>query len=434
MTITPESLEDPTAARSAHQARLLRDLRTDGRPVSLADHRSSVPSPRESRGRHHDLLDEVEASGLQGRGGAAFPTATKLDAVAGRDPIIVVNATEGEPLSEKDRLLVVRHPHLVIDGAVLAAHATRSTEVRFCVGRGSGEMFDAVHDALAERGPEHGVAIKVHAAPHRFVAGEESALVHWLNGGDAVPTGTRVRPFERGVAGRPTAVLNAETLAHLTQITAFGSSWFREFGTAKEPGTRLATVVCADGSRRIVEAPLGAPISGVAAAAGATTKGASGVLVGGYFGAWLDASSADRAPFANRGLASFGASTGCGVVAPLPATVCPWCETARILVWMAGESAGQCGVCVNGLPAIAAAAVQVGRGIRVGENLRLLTRWAGQVDGRGGCHLPNGAVRLLRSAISLDAGLLELHDANRGCPHGAPAFLPMGDTDGEPWR
>ena len=266
------------------------------------------------------------------------------------------------------------------------------------------------------------------------MAGEESALVHWLNGGDAVPTGHRIRPFVRGVAGRPTAVSNAETLAHLAQIVTFGVPWFRGVGTADEPGTELATVMCANGTRRIVEAPVGAPLAGIASAAGSDVETASAVLVGGYFGAWLTPSAAQAVPFSRRGLAPFGASTGCGVIVPLPATVCPWCETARILHWMAGESAGQCGVCVNGLPAIAGAAAEVGRGIRVAKNLKMLQRWADQIDGRGGCHLPDGAVRLLRSAMDLDSTLLNSHASSRSCPYGAPALLPMGDTGGEPWR
>ena len=423
-----------TTNPSVHEIRLLRGLRSDGRPVTLADHRADMQPPSSSRGHRQALLNEIEASGLRGRGGAGFSTAVKLAAIAGRNPVIVVNATEGEPVSEKDRLLVVRHPHLVLDGAILAAHATGSSEVRFCVGRGSAGAFAAVREALAERGSEPGVSITVHTAPHRFVAGEESALVHWLNGGDAVPTGHRVRPFVRGVSGRPTSVNNAETLAHLAQIVTFGAPWFRGVGTADEPGTRLTTVMGPDGARRIVEAPVGAPLAGIAAAAGADVETASAVLVGGYFGTWLTPSVAQSAPFSERGLAPSNASTGCGVIVPLPASVCPWCETARILQWMAGESAGQCGVCVNGLPAMAGAAAQVGRGIRVAKNLKLLQRWAGQVDGRGGCRLPDGAVHLLRSALDLDATLLNSHAASRGCPYGAPAFLPMSDTVGEPWR
>ncbi len=312
-----------TTNPSVHEIRLLRGLRSDGRPVTLADHRADMQPPSSSRGHRQALLNEIEASGLRGRGGAGFSTAVKLAAIAGRNPVIVVNATEGEPVSEKDRLLVVRHPHLVLDGAILAAHATGSSEVRFCVGRGSAGAFAAVREALAERGSEPGVSITVHTAPHRFVAGEESALVHWLNGGDAVPTGHRVRPFVRGVSGRPTSVNNAETLAHLAQIVTFGAPWFRGVGTADEPGTRLTTVMGPDGARRIVEAPVGAPLAGIAAAAGADVETASAVLVGGYFGTWLTPSAAQSAPFSERGLAPSNASTGCGVIVPLPASVCP---------------------------------------------------------------------------------------------------------------
>jgi len=192
-----------------------------------------------------DLVGELERSGLRGRGGAAFPTAVKLAAVAGRRrPVVVANGTEGEPLSAKDKTILATAPHLVLDGLVLAARAVGAREAVVCVGRRAGRVRAAVEAAVAERAlsGRDGVEITVAVTPDRYVVGEETALVHWLNGGDAKPTTTPPRPFERGVAGRPTLVQNVETLAHVALIGRFGAGWYRGVGTADDPGSTLVTI------------------------------------------------------------------------------------------------------------------------------------------------------------------------------------------------
>ena len=164
------------------------------------------------------LLAEVERSGLRGKGGARFPTATKLAAVASRRrAIVVANGTEGEPASLKDTMLMSHAPHLVLDGAVLAAEIVGAREV------------DRVHQARFGRADRCSSARSRNASAtattrcrsdssarrNRYVSGEETALVNWLNGGDAKPTFVPPRPFERGVDGRPTLVQNVETLGDL---------------------------------------------------------------------------------------------------------------------------------------------------------------------------------------------------------------------------
>jgi NADH:ubiquinone oxidoreductase subunit F (NADH-binding) len=404
-------------------------------PVSLSAHRAVFRAPAALRGRGPALLAEIEASGLRGRGGASFPTAQKLGAVAGRDGVVVVNATEGEPASAKDRLLLCSQPHLVIDGAVLAAHAVGARMVDIGIARSAPASLAAVQSAIIERGScEPGVELTVHATPEHFVVGEETALVHWINGGDALPTGRRVRMVERGVAGRPTAVINCETAAQLAWIVEHGAQEFRRRGTDDEPGSRLATITRADGSRWVVEAAIGMPLADVAWAGGAPIDGTCPVLVGGYFGAWISGSEALEVAFSDAALRPLGASTGAGVLVPLPDRVCAWCQTTRLLHWMAGESSLQCGVCVNGLPALASAAAEISRGENVVTRTGQLERWAGQIDHRGGCGMPDGAVRLLRSALRVHRDLIAAHAAARGCPKGAPAFLTIPETRSNPWR
>ncbi|HTD50625.1 MAG TPA: proton-conducting membrane transporter, partial [Acidimicrobiia bacterium] len=203
---------------------------------SLAEHLGwygALPSTNAS------LIGEVERAGLRGKGGARFPTATKLAAVAARRrAVVVANGNEGEPASTKDLVLMSQAPHLVLDGAVVAAEMVGATEVILCLKRGS-VVQPLFERALAERDANgiDTVPIRVVGGPDRYVSGEETALVHWLNGGDAKPTFVPPRPFERGVGGRPTLVQNVETLADLGLISRFGAAWYRSAGTAEDPGT-----------------------------------------------------------------------------------------------------------------------------------------------------------------------------------------------------
>jgi NADH:ubiquinone oxidoreductase subunit F (NADH-binding) len=269
----------------------------------------------------------------------------------------------------------------------------------------------AIAERVARREPS-ARTLRVAALPHRYVAGEETALIQWLNGGEAKPTMTPPRPFEAGVGGRPTLVDNVETLAHVAQIARWGPDWFREHGTDDEPGTMLVTVSGAVDRKGVHEVAVGTKLSAVIRAAGGSLAHTSAVLVGGYFGAWLSPEQARKVRLCDADLRPLGAGLGCGAIVVLPQGACGLKETARILGWLAGESAGQCGSCVHGLAAIAGGTVDLYRG---DDTVDRLLRWAGQVEGRGACHLPNGAVRLLRSGLTVFAGEIDRHRSGQGC-------------------
>jgi len=197
--------------------------------VSLAEHERRygmlwLRGPSGSR-RPDGLIDMVEAAGLTGRGGAGVPTGRKMRSVAGHgQTVVVANGAEGEPASAKDRLLLTRLPHLVLDGITLAADAVGAHEAYLCVHRHEDDLLDGLAAAVAER--RHAgydpVPIQITGIPGRYVSSEQSSIVQYLNGGPGKPTFSPPRPHESGVQGRPTLVNNVETLAHVALIARHG--------------------------------------------------------------------------------------------------------------------------------------------------------------------------------------------------------------------
>ncbi|HET9731653.1 MAG TPA: NADH-ubiquinone oxidoreductase-F iron-sulfur binding region domain-containing protein [Acidimicrobiales bacterium] len=374
-------------------------------------------------------LDLIDEAGLCGRGGAWFPTARKWRAVAAnrgvRRPTVVANAAEGEPASGKDRLLAGFAPHLVLDGAQLAAHAVGAGRVVVYVHR---EAAAAVAAAVVERegrGLDRVRPEVVVAAPS-FVAGEESAVVAHIDGGPGgLPYFTVPRPvYRKGVSGRPTLVQNAETLAHAALISRFGPGWFREMGTESSPGTALLTISGVIPSR-VVEAPVGVSLRSVLHAVSADADAVGGVLLGGYGGTWWQGAASDLR-LAEEALRPGGATLGAGVVLALPAGACPVAETARIAAYMETQGAGQCGPCVNGLPALADAAAALAwdpRRLQGGPGR--LEQLAGLVEGRGACHHPDGVARLIRSLLLAFPDHVRGHVSRGPCTtSSAPSVLP----------
>jgi NADH:ubiquinone oxidoreductase subunit F (NADH-binding) len=343
---------------------------------------------------------------------------------------VVANGAEGEPASGKDKTLLTVAPHLVLDGAVLAARAVGARDVIVCVDRAATRAQTALRTALGERGVLGGdpVAIRLEASPTQYVAGEESALVHWLNGGQAKPTFVPPRPFEKGVGGRPTLVQNVETLAHVALIARFGSRWFRSLGTEHDPGTALLTVSGGVERPGVYETPLGARLSTVLDTAGCPDDGRGPVLIGGYFGSWIPGPLVAEVDLGESSLRKAGATLGCGVVVALPPGVCGLAESARVTRWLAGQTAGQCGPCVHGLAAIASAMEALVRGDVDGRAEPHLERWLRMVRGRGACHLPDGAVRFVDSTLRAFAADIAEHRRRGPCVPTRVPLLPLART------
>jgi NADH:ubiquinone oxidoreductase subunit F (NADH-binding) len=377
---------------------------------------------------------EVEHAGLRGRGGAGFPTWKKVATVSsGRRPVVVANGTEGEPASLKDKTLMTSAPHLVFDGISIAAETVGAERAVLCIDRNATEALQSVHNAAAERARSgtDAIEVQIEMTPPRYLAGEESALVHWLNGGEAKPTFVPPRPYENGVGGRPTLVNNVETLANLALIARFGSGWFRALGTPDDPGTLLVTIAGDVRKPGVYEVPFGTPLEPLLGSAGADPN-FQAVLTGGYAGTWIPANCAASLTLDRRSLSGVGAVMGCASHLVLGHRSCGLVATARVAAWMAGQNAGQCGPCVNGLPAIATALEALVEGDRRGNREKQLARWVDQVERRGACHHPDGVARMIRSALKVFSEEIANHRQHGRC-HAIPLELPLPRWQ-DPWR
>ncbi len=364
------------------------------------------------------LIDVIERSDLRGKGGAGFPAAVKWRAVASQrvgNPVVLANGGEGEPLSRKDRTLMEQRPHLVIDGALLAAGAVGAREVVLYVGADHTGAIRAMQRAAGERPAAERELLRVVSAPVRYVSGEETAAVNFVNTGIALPTSIPPRPYERGIDGRPTLVQNVETLAHAALIARSGDAWFRSLGVGGASGTTLISIGGAVPQTMLIEAPQGTTVTDAVNAAGGLTAETEAVLLGGYFGSWIPASTAWGLVIDAEGLRAGGYSLGCGVMAVLPAGRCGVVETAKILAYLAHESARQCGPCTFGLRAIAAATGRVAALTAADGDLDHIKRWAGLLVGRGACRHPDGAAGLLGSALRVFADEFQRHAEHRRC-------------------
>lgn len=361
------------------------------------------------------LLDEVRAAGIRGRGGAAFPLAVKLRtvraaAVAGRDTVLVANGEEGEPASVKDRWLLRHRPHLVLDGARLAALVVGAKHAHVYVSDPAAAQ--AIDTALREvqdaaDHPLGGLTVSLRVVAPGYVAGEETAAVHAINGGPAKPTDKPPRPFEAGVGGLPTIVSNVETLANLPFVQRHGAGSYREAGTEASPGTFLATITGGGRPAGLYELPHGVRLSEVLALHGIAPESVRGALMGGYFAGLLGADVVD-ANLDHETLRGLGSGLGCGAVSVLT-DECPIAVAAAVLAYFDRENAGQCGSCFNGTAAMAAAAGALRDGVATEDDVARLRRWSVVLRGRGACGTLDAATNIAASLLEQFPDTVEQH-------------------------
>jgi len=361
----------------------------------------------------------LRSSALDGRGGGGFPLIRKVETarLTGGRPAVIVNASESEPASRKDRTLCGERPHLVLDGAALVATALGVDEVVVHLHRAPGSPAPVLEAAIAER-RLHGFADprwRLSAGPDRYVSGESSAVAGFVDGGDARPRFANAPLAVVGPSGRPTVVSNAETVAHLAVIARVGPDAWRALGPSSSPGPRLVTLTGAVARLgRVLELVGPVTIGDVLMADGFSAPPAA-VLVGGFAGTWILGDEAWQTPFSRDALRCVDAQPGCGLLGVLPYGACALTETARIVRYLAGESAGQCGTCVAGLPRLADSCEALAGGSFRRRGIRKMSALADTVLGSGACGHPDAVVRLIRSTLVVFEDDVVRHLAGRPC-------------------
>ena len=260
--------------------------------------------------------------------------------------------------------------------------------------------------------------MSVTLTPDRFVAGEGGAVINGISGAPAIPNGRKIRSSENGLGGLPTLLSNTETYAQLAVAARMGALPYRSVGLPTEPGTTLLTV----GGKYVMETPTGVPLTYVLELCGLAPG--QGVLVGGYHGKWLDPKSINATTISRESMKKYGARLGAGAVLPIPEDTCPLGETARVARWLAAETAGQCGPCFIGLPALADAIGQVERGGGQSsiDNVRA---YINSVRKRGACSHPDGTAGFVTTALDAFPEEFESHALGAGCGRPTMGVLPL---------
>ena len=373
-----------------------------------------------------ELVGLAERIGLRGRGGAGFPFGKKVRAVVesaderGSDTIVVVNATEGEPASWKDKVLLARAPHLILDGAAIAARALNAAQIVVGVAD-DGVGGESMLRALAER--RMPAPTRMVTMPERFISGEGGALVRGINGETPIPPGRKVRASDSGVDGLPTLLSNAETYAQLAIAARLGPQEYASIGTPNEPGTVLLTVGGAAAYPCVVETPTGIPLMTVLSMCGADIG--PGVLMGGFHGTWIPPEAAAQALVSRESLEAVGGTLGAGIILPLGSETCPLGEVTRIVQYLAGQSAGQCGPCRLGLPDVARAVASLAHGSGGRASVDTIRASAGAVRGRGACGHPDGTARFIVSALETFVDDVAAHILHDSCGQSTRNVLPL---------
>ena len=352
-----------------------------------------------------NLLPALHEAGLTGRSGSAFSTAVKLGAALQNRAELIVNACDGEIGAAKDAYVIRHHLAEVRDGAALT---------------GLKRVTYAAHAGSETEGRLRAAGVAVLPVPARYVASEASALVSLHHGGLARPMTKRARLVQggrtpEGKKTRPVLVLNAETLLRVAQIEAFGPAWFRSFGTPEDPGPRLVALNGAVQAPGVYETETGPSLSQILSLAGGPLPGPPALHNGGLGGTWIAASRIPALHYTTASMATAGAAPGPGVMHLLGPSHCPVATVADMLNYAAGESAGQCGPCMFGLPAAAAGFAELAAGTGGPGAHAALRQRLGLLTGRGACHFPDGVAAFTASALEVFSTHLQAHAAGY-CP------------------
>jgi NADH-quinone oxidoreductase subunit F len=381
------------------------------------------------------ILQEIDDSGLRGRGGAGFPTGKKwaFTAESAETPhYVVLNGGEDEPGSKKDRLLMEKLPHLVLEGLILASYAVKASTAYLYINAIYEEATRSMTDALAEAkaagywgekinaGGDFSLEILLSPAPANYVAGEDTAALEVIEGRKPLPRQKPPFPATAGLFGKPTAVNNVETLANVAPIIAHGAKWYHSFGTAESPGTMIFSLNEEVHRPGVYELPFGTPLRYLIEECGGGVKSGNRIKAiqpGGPSSAFLPGEKIDVA-LDHNSVREAGSAIGCGVVHPITAESCIVEETLKIAEFFSVESCGQCPACRMETNMLAAMLKKVQQGQGGQPLLDQFAKVIAFNKGKGFCNLVNMPGPPIESALKLFRSDFDAHLANGRCPQG----------------
>ncbi|MBW3612872.1 MAG: SLBB domain-containing protein [Chloroflexi bacterium] len=346
---------------SGGERRLLTDIgRVDPTSLSSARQHGSYAALERAVTKlaPEEVIGEIEAAGLRGRGGSGFPTGEKWRAAREQPAerrIVVANLMGADPSALGDRALAEGHPHLVLEGLLITAYAVGASEAIVAVRRDWTEAAERLRSAAAEAtdahlagylvlGTDTSVQVSVWEGSGAYVAGEETALINALAGDRGMPAIRPPFPSTRGLHDVPTVVQNAETLAHVAWIVAHSADAFASTGTEGSHGTKLVTLMGRVAQPGLIEVPLGTSLLDLLDMAGGGTGTTKALFVGGPGGGAIDAGSLNL-PYDYESLESAGAIIGSGSVLVTDTSTC-MVDTARFFVdFSAREACGKAVPC-----------------------------------------------------------------------------------------
>ena len=308
-----------------------------------------------------DVIKEVEASGLRGRGGAGFPTGTKLRAGFSQNSDIkymVCNADEGDPGAFMDRSIIEGDPHCLIEGMMLAAYAIGAqqgyvyirAEYPIAVERLQAAIEQAHEYGLLGNnlfGTKYNFDLEIRIGAGAFVCGEETALLNSIEGKRGEPRQKPPFPFQKGLFGYPTIINNVETLANLSKIVRNGGKWYASFGTEKSPGTKVFALAGEVVNTGLVEVPIGTTIGTIVYNIGGGVpngKEFKAAQIGGPSGGCITKENLN-VPTDYESLSKIGAIMGSGGLIVMNEDTC-MVDTARYFMdFIRDESCGKCVAC-----------------------------------------------------------------------------------------
>ncbi len=379
-----------------------------------------------------EVIERIKESGLQGRGGAGFPTGMKwsfMPAETDKPKYLVCNADESEPGSFKDRILLERAPHLVLEGILIAAWATGASKT-FIYVRGeyafpAAQLERAIREAydkhyLGKRvmrsGFSHDVVLQRGAGA--YICGEETGLLESLEGKKGQPRKKPPFPAEYGAFGMPSTVNNVETFCHVPHIVANGAEWFRSFGTQKSPGTTIFGVSGHAVRPGLYELPLGTPLEEIVYQhAGGVPAGrrVKGVIPGGMSMPILPADQLD-VPMANEFLRERKTMLGTGGVMVMDDTTCMVRAACVITYFFRDECCGQCTQCREGTGWLNKIMNRIEHGAGVPEDLDVVLDIAGKMEGQTICAFADAAAWPVQGLLRHFRDDFEQHIRERKCP------------------